>query len=199
MTNGAEILGEQMGIGWVGANYRIRLRIWRGEGRTRQQRKLAREEASLPSVRKSRCMTPRWGTPTVHPCFRSELQPSQASKRQPTAQPSSNQNVGLDFHNPLSETSTPALNRIPFSPPSYLTAVIEITHLVSQSRDSFILLDSGDGNEHLLCTVGTFIGNVIPQSSRLGTTFHLTRSSPIQLAIMSTATSPIFSILRCNM
>ena len=63
---------------------------------------------------------------TPHPCFfRSELQPSQANKREPTAslvQP----NVGFDFHNPLSESGTLAFNRCPF--PSHLAVVIEITH-----------------------------------------------------------------------
>lgn len=50
MTNGAEILGEQMGIGWVGANYRIRLRIWRGrEGRGRNENLHGRRQACQAS------------------------------------------------------------------------------------------------------------------------------------------------------
>ena len=54
MTNGAEISNvSKASAGWVGANYRIRPRIWEREGRTRQTRKLGREEASLPSVRRA--------------------------------------------------------------------------------------------------------------------------------------------------
>jgi hypothetical protein len=50
MTNAAEIPGEQMGKGWVGANYRIRLRIWRGrEERGRNENLHGRRQACQAS------------------------------------------------------------------------------------------------------------------------------------------------------
>jgi hypothetical protein len=103
-------------------------------GKNAAETKTCTGGGKLAKRQKSRCMTLRWGTAAVHPCFRSELQPSQANSEKPTA----NQTSGLDFHDPLSETSTRALNRCPF--PAIWLLVIEITHLVSQSRDSFILL-----------------------------------------------------------
>jgi hypothetical protein len=56
-----KFLSEQatkMGAGWVGANYRIRLRIWRGrEERGRNENLHGRRQACQASE-KSRCMMP---------------------------------------------------------------------------------------------------------------------------------------------
>jgi len=112
---------------------------------------------------------------------------------------SSNQTSASTFHNPLSESSTHAFTRCPF--PSHLAAVIEITHPVSQSRDSFILLDSGDGAWALSLCGETFQrGERHSQSSRLGATFSFDLDlPPTQLAITSAATFPIVPILHCDM
>ena len=112
MTNGAEISNvSRRAQVWVGANYRIRLRIWRGrEERGRHENLDGRRQACQASEEPMHdARIPAFSGVSCSPVKRTT---------KANSQPPSNQTSASTFTIPLSEFGPRALKRCPFPQPS---------------------------------------------------------------------------------